>query len=135
MENRTETNYQAVSCKICVAAGDVILWTVFCGDRGAIFVQFVKSLVAVTYRFNTQSHLEGVVLFILWPYLTYRLELVYGSPTYKYDVTFGARSRNYCCNGKAMVVTKFCVSVTLIVRHVKRMRRISLSSVACLALT
>jgi hypothetical protein len=44
-----------------------------------------------------------------------------------------ARSRNHCCRGKAISITYCeCVSVPLVIRHAKRMRRIILSSVACL---
>jgi hypothetical protein len=45
-----------------------------------------------------------------------------------------ARSRNHCCRGKAISITYFeCVSVAVVIQHAKRMRRIILSSVACLA--
>jgi hypothetical protein len=44
------------------------------------------------------------------------------------------RSRNHCCSVKAISITySECVSVALVMQHVKRMRRIILSSVACLA--
>jgi hypothetical protein len=46
-----------------------------------------------------------------------------------------ARSRNYCCRGKAISITySECVYVALVTQHAKRMRRVILSSVACLAL-
>jgi DNA-directed RNA polymerase alpha subunit len=45
------------------------------------------------------------------------------------------RSRNHCCREKATRNTYFeCVSVALVIQHSKRMRRIILSSVPCLAL-
>jgi hypothetical protein len=45
-----------------------------------------------------------------------------------------ARSHNHCCRGKAISITySECVSVALVTQHAKRMRRIILSSVACLA--
>jgi hypothetical protein len=45
-----------------------------------------------------------------------------------------ARSRNHCCSGKAVSITySECVSVALAIQHAKRMRRIILPSVACLA--
>jgi hypothetical protein len=46
-----------------------------------------------------------------------------------------ACSRKNCCRGEAISIT-YCerVSVALVIQHVKRMRRIVLSSVACLAL-
>jgi hypothetical protein len=45
-----------------------------------------------------------------------------------------ARSRNHCCRGKAISITYCeCVSVAVVIQHAKRMRRIILSSVACLA--
>jgi hypothetical protein len=45
-----------------------------------------------------------------------------------------ARSRNHCCREKTISITySECVSVPLIIQHAKRMRRIILSSVACLA--
>jgi uncharacterized ion transporter superfamily protein YfcC len=47
----------------------------------------------------------------------------------------GARSRNHCCRGKAISITYCeCVSVAFVIRHAKRMRRVVLSSVVCLAL-
>jgi hypothetical protein len=46
-----------------------------------------------------------------------------------------ARSRNHCCRGKAISITySECVYVALVIQHAKRMRRIILSSVACLVL-
>jgi hypothetical protein len=45
-----------------------------------------------------------------------------------------ARSRNHCCSGKAISITySECLSVALVIKHAKRMRRIILPSVACLA--
>jgi hypothetical protein len=45
-----------------------------------------------------------------------------------------ARSHNHCCRGKAISITYYeCMSVALVIQHVKRMRRIILSYVACLA--
>ena len=50
--------------------------------------------------------------------------------TYKRNTE--ARSRNHC--GKAISIKYYeCVSVALVIQHAKRMRRIVLSSVACLA--
>jgi hypothetical protein len=44
----------------------------------------------------------------------------------------GGRSRNHCCRRKAIRVTySECVSVALVIKHAKRMRRIILSSVVC----
>jgi len=46
-----------------------------------------------------------------------------------------ARSRNHYCREKTIRITySQCVSVTLVIKHAKRMRLIILSSVACLAL-
>ena len=43
-------------------------------------------------------------------------------------------SRDHCCSGKAVSITHSeCVSVALLIHHVKRMRRNILSSVAYLA--
>jgi hypothetical protein len=43
--------------------------------------------------------------------------------------------RNYCCRGKEISITYFqCVSVALGTQHAMGMRRITLSSVACLDL-
>ena len=54
---------------------------------------------------------------------------------YTYNVTFEARSCNHCCSGKAINVTySECVFVALGTQHVKRLRLIILSSVACPAL-
>ena len=51
-----------------------------------------------------------------------------------YKRNIEARSRNHCCTGKAISITYCqCVSVALVIQHAKRMRRIILSSVACLA--
>jgi hypothetical protein len=48
---------------------------------------------------------------------------------------FQARSRNHCCREKAISITySVCVSVALIVQHIKRMRSITLPFVACPAL-
>ena len=45
-----------------------------------------------------------------------------------------ARSRNHCCRGKATSITySECVSIFFLIQYAKRMRRIMLSSVACLA--
>jgi hypothetical protein len=46
-----------------------------------------------------------------------------------------ARSRNHCCSGKTVSIPHSeCVSLALVIHHVKRMRRIVLSSVACPAI-
>jgi len=43
-----------------------------------------------------------------------------------------ARSRNYCCHGKAISITySECVSLASVIRHSKRMRHIILSCVTC----
>jgi hypothetical protein len=43
-------------------------------------------------------------------------------------------SRKHCCPGRATSIKHSeCVSVALVIQHAKRMRRIILSSVACLA--
>jgi len=53
--------------------------------------------------------------------------------TYKRNTQ--VRSRNQCYRGKAIRITHSeCVAVTLVDHHAKRMRRIILSCVACLAL-
>jgi hypothetical protein len=45
------------------------------------------------------------------------------------------RSRIRCCRGKAILITySGCVSVALVTQYAMHMRRIILSSVACLAL-
>jgi hypothetical protein len=50
------------------------------------------------------------------------------------NVNIEARSRNHCCRGKAISITySQCVTVALVIQHARRMRRIILSSVACLA--
>jgi hypothetical protein len=43
------------------------------------------------------------------------------------------RSRNHCCRGKAISTTHPSVSVAPVIQRAKRMRRIILSCVACLA--
>jgi hypothetical protein len=54
-----------------------------------------------------------------------------GQRTYNHNIN--ARSRNHCCRVKAISITySQCVSVALVIQHAKRMRRIILSSVACL---
>ena len=46
-----------------------------------------------------------------------------------------ARSRNHFCRGKAISITySECVFAALVIQHAKCMRRIILSSVACLSL-
>jgi hypothetical protein len=46
-----------------------------------------------------------------------------------------ARSRNHCWRGKAISITySECVSIASVIQHATRMRRIILSSVACLSL-
>jgi len=43
-------------------------------------------------------------------------------------------SRNHCCRGRTITITySQFVSVALVIQHVMSMRRITLSSVACLA--
>jgi hypothetical protein len=50
-----------------------------------------------------------------------------------YKRSIEARSRNHSCRGKAISISYAeCVSVALVIQHAKRMRRIILSSVACL---
>ena len=45
-----------------------------------------------------------------------------------------ARSRNYCCRVKEISITyPECVSLALVIQHVKRMCCITFSTVACLA--
>ena len=52
-----------------------------------------------------------------------------------YTCKVEARSRDHRCRGKAIRITYYeCVSVVLVIQHATRMRRIILSSVACLAL-
>jgi hypothetical protein len=52
--------------------------------------------------------------------------------TYKRNTE--ARSRNHCCHWKAISITNSeCLSVALVIQHAKGVRRIILSSVACLA--
>jgi hypothetical protein len=52
---------------------------------------------------------------------------------YKHNIE--ARSRNHSCSGKARSITYCdCVSEALVIQHVKRMRRIILSSVTCVIL-
>jgi hypothetical protein len=50
------------------------------------------------------------------------------------NVNLEARSRNHSYRGEAISITySECVSVALVIQHAKRMRRIILPSVACLA--
>jgi len=52
-----------------------------------------------------------------------------------YKCNVDARSRYHCCHRKEISITySECVFVALIIQHAKRMRRIILSSVACLDL-
>jgi hypothetical protein len=54
--------------------------------------------------------------------------------TYKRNIK--TRSRNHYCREKTISITySQCVSVTLVMKHAKLMRRIILSSVACLAVS
>jgi hypothetical protein len=53
---------------------------------------------------------------------------------YTYKRNIQAHTWNQCCRGKAISITySECVSVALVIQHAKRMRRIILSPVACLA--
>jgi hypothetical protein len=53
--------------------------------------------------------------------------------SYKYIV---ARSHNHCCRGRTRLITySKCASVALVIQHAKCMRRITLTSAACLALS
>ena len=46
-----------------------------------------------------------------------------------------ARSRNLCCRGRAISITRSeCMVVALVIQHAKRMLHIILSFVACVAL-
>jgi hypothetical protein len=73
---------------------------------------------------------QSVRLFVLMT--DYYMNIQERHCTYKRNIE--ARSRNHCCRGKAVSVTySECVSVALVIQHAKRMRRIILSSVACLA--
>jgi hypothetical protein len=50
------------------------------------------------------------------------------------NVNTEARSPNRFCGGKAISIKYYeCVSVALVIQHAKRMRRVILPSVACLA--
>jgi hypothetical protein len=56
-----------------------------------------------------------------------------GQYTYKRNIE--ARSRNHCCRGKAISITySEGVLVALVIQHARRIRRIILSPVTCLAL-
>ena len=56
-----------------------------------------------------------------------------GQCSYKY---IAARSRNRCCRGRARVITySKCASVALVIQHAMRMRRIAVTSAACLTLS
>jgi hypothetical protein len=53
-----------------------------------------------------------------------------------YERNIEAHSPNHFCRGKAISITySKCVFVALVILHAKRMCRIILSSVACLAVT
>ena len=46
-----------------------------------------------------------------------------------------ARSRDYCCSGKAIFITySECVFVSLVIQHAERICRVILSSMGCLCL-
>ena len=46
-----------------------------------------------------------------------------------------ARSRHHCCHGKAVSIAYFeCVSVGVLFQHAKRMCRVELSPVSCVAI-
>jgi hypothetical protein len=52
-----------------------------------------------------------------------------------YNVTLRVFRGNHCCRAEAISITySESVSVALVIQHVKRMRRIMLASVACLAI-
>jgi hypothetical protein len=53
---------------------------------------------------------------------------------YTYKRNIGARSLNHCCRGKAVGISySVSVFVALVIQHARRVRRIILSSLACLA--
>jgi hypothetical protein len=54
---------------------------------------------------------------------------------YVYKRNSGLRSRNHCCRGKAISIITYseCMSVALVIQHAKRMDRIILPSMTCLA--
>jgi hypothetical protein len=87
-----------------------------------------KHISGVQMKWNTMLHSENTV--------THNQVLCEKDRRCMCDVTnIQARSRNHCCGGKAISITySECVSVALVTMHAKRMRRIILSSVACLAL-
>jgi hypothetical protein len=67
-------------------------------------------------------------LFSRFRYTLVRITL---KKTYKRNIE--VHSRNRCYRGNAITYSE-CVSVALVIQHAKRMRRIILSSVACLTL-
>ena len=60
---------------------------------------------------------------IRWPHIRQTSHKRDNAHTYKSNTE--ARSRNYCCRGKAISITHSeCVSVALVIQDAKRMRRI-----------
>jgi hypothetical protein len=52
-----------------------------------------------------------------------------------YKRNIEAPSHNQCCRGKATIITNSeCVSLALFIQHAMHLRRIILSSIACMAL-
>jgi hypothetical protein len=88
--------------------------------------------VCTKYKFTNGTLRRVVPLnFPLGPPTT-SLCLQQSQCTYKRNIN--VRSHNHFCGGKAISITySECVSVALFMQHAKCMRRIILSSVACLA--
>jgi len=88
---------------------------------------------------SNRLHIQHVVWHILCSKLPngffYRLWVSKQDRQYTYTCNIEVRSRNHCCRRKAISMTYYeCVSAALVTEHATRMRPITLTSVACLAL-
>ena len=102
-------------------------------------ILFYNKFISCLYMFRAPCvHRQEVkiVLYSLWYHHTYRWPsgardgtAMYVSPNIK------LRSCNHCCNGEAIsVINSQSVLVALFIKHVKLMRLLILSPMACLAL-
>jgi hypothetical protein len=89
--------------------------------RNTSHMHNIKTLSSVPYiRFLSHKNMQTVQIYIIFQ----------TNNTGNVHIPL-ARWRNHCSRGKAM---SKCVSVALVIRHAKRVRRIILPSVACLVL-
>jgi hypothetical protein len=73
---------------------------------------------------------------VYWNITSRNLRCCKQESQWTYNRNIAARSFNHCCRGKAISITYCeCVSVALIIQHVKNLRSITLSPKGCLAIS